>query len=88
MEDEAIIPTEGTALDINEAADLIGQMDVFDDSDMEQTDEHVEEPVAEEVTETPEEQFFDFDGEQVSLTDLRSRISATKGLHNQDSANR
>lgn len=87
MEDEAIIPTEGTALDINEAADLISQMDVFDDSEMEQTDEHVEEPVAEEVTETPDEQFFDFDGEQVSLTDLRSRLSETAGLHPQDARN-
>jgi hypothetical protein len=36
------------------------------------TDEHVEPPLTEEVTETPEEQFFDIDGEQISLTDLRS----------------
>ncbi|TWF46316.1 hypothetical protein [Neorhizobium alkalisoli] len=81
MEDEATIPNEGTALDTNSAADLISQLDIFDDSDTEQTEEHVEEPVAEEVTETPEEQFFDIDGEQISLTDLRSRISETAGLH-------
>jgi hypothetical protein len=81
MEDDATILETGTALDINEAADLISQMDVSDDSEMEQTEEHVEEPVAEEVTETPEEQFFDIDGEQISLTDLRSRISETAGLH-------
>ncbi|MEB2843803.1 hypothetical protein [Endobacterium cereale] len=76
METEtATIPEMGTALDVNSAASLISQMDMSDDSveQTEQTDEHVEAPTTEEVVETPEaEQFFNFDGEQISLSDLRN----------------
>lgn len=71
MENEATIPEVGTAeLNVSEAANLISQLDVPEDS-VEQTEEHVE-PTTEEVVETPEEQFFDFDGEQVSLTEVRN----------------
>lgn len=75
MEGDSNNPEQGTALDVNEAANLISQLDMSEDS-VEQTEDLVEEnePTTEEVveTETPEEQFFDFEGEQVSLTDLRN----------------
>ena len=78
MENEATIPEQGTAINVNEAADLISKMNFSDDS-TEQTDELVEnEPTTEEadvsdvVETTPEEQYFEFDGEQISLSDLRN----------------
>ncbi len=78
MEIESNNP-EGTALSINEAADLISQtLDVFEDSFDEQPDENVELPEvdeadkAPETDETPEEQYFDIDGNQVSLSEIRS----------------
>lgn len=63
----------GTAsLDINEAASLISQhMDVPEDS-VEHTEEHVETPATEEVVETIEDQFFNINGEQISLSDLKT----------------
>lgn len=74
MEDEATIqPEAGTALDVNEAANLIAQMNDLPEDSVEQTEEHVEnEPTAEEVVETPEEQFVDIDGNQISLTEIRN----------------
>lgn len=78
MEIESNNP-EGTALNINEAADLISQtLDVSEDSFDEHPDENVELPEvdeaieAPETEETPEEQFFDIDGNQVSLSEIRS----------------
>ncbi|NSY48313.1 hypothetical protein [Agrobacterium tumefaciens] len=78
MEIESNNP-EGTALSINEAADLISQtLDVSEDSFDEQPDENVELPEvdeaieAPETDETPEEQYFDIDGEQISVTELRN----------------
>ncbi|NSZ64618.1 hypothetical protein G6L16_021410 [Agrobacterium tumefaciens] len=78
MEIESNNP-EGTALNINEAADLISQtLDVSEDSFDEQPDENVELPEVDEAVEapeteeTPEEQFFDIDGNQVSLSEIRS----------------
>ncbi|EGL64185.1 hypothetical protein AGRO_3101 [Agrobacterium sp. ATCC 31749] len=78
MEFESNNP-EGTALNINEAADLISQtLDVSEDSFDEQPDENVELPEVDEAVEapeteeTPEEQFFDIDGNQVSLSEIRS----------------
>ncbi|AYM57316.1 hypothetical protein [Agrobacterium fabrum] len=78
MEIESNNP-EGTALNINEAADLISQtLDVSEDSFDEQPDENVELPEvdeaieAPETEETPEEQFFDIDGKQISLGEIRS----------------
>jgi hypothetical protein len=77
MEDEiATIPEQGTALDVSEAANLISQLDMSDDS-KEQTGEHVELPSEDveqsetEVEDTPEDQFIDVNGEQVSLSELR-----------------
>lgn len=72
MEFESNNPDEGTALTVDEAAALIGQQsDVHDDS-AEHTAEHVETPTTEEVVETIEDQFFDVNGEQISLNDLKS----------------
>lgn len=78
MEIESNNP-EGTALNINEAADLISQtLDVSEDSFDEQPDENVELPEVDEALEvpetdeTPEEQYFDIDGNQVSLSEIRS----------------
>lgn len=78
MEIESNNP-EGTALNINKAADLISQtLDVSEDSFDEQPDENVELPEvdealeAPETDETPEEQYFDIDGAQVSLSEIRS----------------
>lgn len=77
MEEESNNPELGTAIDINEAATLISNMDMPEDS-VEQTEEHVEEPTTEvdeqetEAVETPEDQFIEIDGEQISLTDLRN----------------
>lgn len=70
--DESNNPDEGTAsIDINEAASLISQqIDVPEDSN-EQPEEHVE-PTPEEVVETIEDQFFDINGEQISLNDLKT----------------
>lgn len=72
--DESNNPEDtGTAsLDINEAANLISQsLDVPEDS-VEQPEEHVEVPTTEDVVEPIEDTFFDIDGEQISLTDLKS----------------
>lgn len=77
MEEESNNPELGTAIDVNEAASLISNLDMSEDS-TEQTEEHVEQPTTEadeneaEVVETPEDQFIEIDGEQVSLTDLRN----------------
>lgn len=78
MEIESNNP-EGTALNINEAADLISQtLDVSEDSFDEQPADNVELPEvdealeAPETEETPEEQFFDIDGKQISLSEIRS----------------
>lgn len=76
MEEEGNNLETGTAIDVDEAAALISQIDVSEDS-YEQTEEHVEEPSEEEVEasetdEVPEEQYFDLNGEQVSLSDLRN----------------
>ncbi|MFD1326755.1 hypothetical protein [Mycoplana ramosa] len=79
MEDLGNNPEMGTAteLDINEAANLISQLDVPEDS-VEQSEEHVEAPETDvdeqsaDVDETPEQQFFEINGEQVSLDDLRN----------------
>ncbi|WP_276118292.1 hypothetical protein [Pararhizobium qamdonense] len=73
MEDEATIPESGTALDVNEAANLIAKMNDLPEDSVEQTEEHVEnEPTTEDVVETPEEQFVDIDGNQISLTEIRN----------------
>ncbi|KQY14424.1 hypothetical protein [Rhizobium sp. Root482] len=71
MEDEATIPETGTALDVNEAANLISQMNDQTDDSVEQTEAVVEEQSTE-VDETPEEQFVDIDGNQISLTEIRN----------------
>ena len=77
MEEESNNPELGTAIDVNEAASLISNLDMSEDS-IEQPEEHVEQPTTEadeneaEVVETPEDQFIEIDGEQVSLTDLRN----------------
>lgn len=74
MEEEATIPSGTAELSVNEAVEMLNQMDdINDDSPVEHTDGNVEEPaIEEEIVETPEEQFFEINGEQVSLTDLRS----------------
>lgn len=79
MEEESNNPEAGTALDYEEAVSIVSQMmdDVPEDS-TEQTEEHVEEPTTDvdeqetEAVETPDDQFFDINGEQISLTDLRN----------------
>jgi hypothetical protein len=78
MEDESNTSSE-TAINDVEAVDRIAALlDVPEASDevSEQADEHVEEPVAEldEAADEPdtEEQFFDIDGEQISLSELRN----------------
>jgi len=77
MEEESNNPELGTAIDINEAATLISNMGMPEDS-TEQTEEHVEQPTTEvdeqetEAVETPEDQFIEIDGEQISLSDLRN----------------
>ncbi len=79
MEFEESNNPEGTALSVNQAADLISQtLDVSEDSFDEHPDENVELPEVDEAVEapeteeTPEEQFFDIDGNQVSLSEIRS----------------
>lgn len=77
MEDEATISETGTAIDDASAVDRIAALlDVPEASDevSEQADEHVEEQVADEVTDGPEveEQFFEIEGEQISLSELRN----------------
>lgn len=78
MESESNNP-EGTALSLDEAANLISEtLDVSEDSYDEQPDDNVELPEVDEVIEapetdeTPEEQYFDIDGEQISVTELRN----------------
>lgn len=80
--EESNNPEKGTALSVDEAANLISQtLDVSEDSFDEQPDENVELPPVEEADEadeapetdeTPEEQYFDIDGNQVSLSEIRS----------------
>ncbi|MCM2433212.1 hypothetical protein [Agrobacterium rosae] len=80
MESESNNLETGTALSLDEAADLISQtLDVSEDSFDEQPDENVELPEVDEVVEAPEtdetpeeEQYFDIDGNQVSLSEIRS----------------
>lgn len=77
MEDESNNSPVETALDDASAVDRIAALlDVPEASDevSEQADEHVEETVAEEVTDEPdtEEQFFDIDGQSVSLSEIRA----------------
>lgn len=77
MEDNATISETGTALSNDDAVERIAAtLDMPEASETsEQAEDHVEtEPTTDEneVVETPEEQYFDFDGEQISLTDLRN----------------
>lgn len=81
MENEATIPETGTATEnenLSAEDRLTALFDMQEASDgSEQADSHVEEnePVTESdetEIETPEEQYFDFDGEQVSLSELRN----------------
>ncbi len=77
MEDESNNSVMETAIDDASAVDRIAALlDVPEASDevSEQADEHVEEQVADEVTDEPEvdEQFFEIDGEQISLSELRN----------------
>ncbi|ASP88171.1 hypothetical protein CDO26_27880 (plasmid) [Sinorhizobium meliloti] len=79
MEEEAIIPETGTAdLSINDAVDMLNRMDdMSEDSSVEHTDDNVEsEPASEETdVETPDneaEQFFEIDGNQVPLSEIRA----------------
>lgn len=77
MEDESNNSGMETAIDDASAVDRIAALlDVPEASDevSEQADEHVEEQVADEVTDEPEveEQFFEIEGEQISLSELRN----------------
>ncbi|WP_313199925.1 hypothetical protein [Rhizobium sp.] len=77
MEDESNNSPVETALDDASAVDRIAALlDVPEASDevSEQADDHVEETVAEEVTDEPdtEEQYFDIDGQNVSLSEIRA----------------
>lgn len=80
MEDEAIIPEAGTAISNEDAVDRISALldmpDEASDVASEQADtEHVEEPASDETdVETPdtEEQFFEINGEQVPLSEIRA----------------
>ncbi|WP_296076659.1 hypothetical protein [uncultured Agrobacterium sp.] len=78
MESESNNP-EGTAPSLDEVAALISQnLDVSEDSYDEQPDDNVELPEVDEAIEAPEtdempeEQYFDIDGNQVSLSEIRS----------------
>lgn len=76
METEtATIPEMGTAIESDDAVDRISAiLDITEASEVsEQADENVEtEPASENEVETPEEQYFEINGEQISLEDLKS----------------
>jgi hypothetical protein len=78
METEATIPEMGTAIDDVDAVDRIAALLDMPDDASENSEqaaaENVEEPVADEAAETPdtEETYFDIDGNQVSLTEVRA----------------
>jgi hypothetical protein len=73
MEDEATIPETETALNVNDAVELLNRMDDLPEDSIEHTEAQVEdEPATEEVVDAPEEQFVDIDGNQVSLTEIRN----------------
>lgn len=77
MEDEIANNSEMETgvLSNDDAVDRIAAMLDMPEDSVEQTEEHVEEPTTEETeVETPDEaeQFFDIDGNQVSLSELRS----------------
>ena len=77
MEDEITNNSEMETgvLSNDDAVDRIAAMLDMPEDSVEQTEEHVEEPMTDETeVETPDEaeQFFDIDGNQVSLSELRS----------------